>query len=337
MSATDQTRRRPGPRAQSTAHWLSMVGVALAVGLLPLACGGPLQEAEYAGEPITVFDGVIDQPSGTLTPVPEDTWVAVFWRSADGEWLQAAPGVGPLVDGSDWRLPIYTEPPAAARTLGYAMGRVLPYVDADGDGWREVGEPFRAGADAWTIFWSLGGVTPATGPVTYPVPAGVHQVVGYLPCGEPFPVGDSDCLEAFGCSCAPAGGPGELQDLCPLAEPADCPDEAICDAPDFTPEASRICMAALGDCAPRGGRLLPRAASRASALPESWVPICETDADCIDRLSCSAAQGTCVDAARSRRIRATPDTAEPAELAAAEVPTLCGDPALDAALYAGAD
>ena len=37
---------------------------AVVAGLLPVACGGPLQDGEYAGEPIAVFDGVIDQPSG---------------------------------------------------------------------------------------------------------------------------------------------------------------------------------------------------------------------------------------------------------------------------------
>jgi len=259
--------------------------------LIHCGCGDPVRDAAYAGQPIALLEGVIDQGSGSASPVPFKTRIALFWMTETG-WIQSAHPAQVVVDGSGWRIPIYGPPPLGARAAGYALGRVLPFRDGDEDGRRGPDEPFHARSQEATIYWSETGLDPSTAPVTHPLPPGFHRIGGAVPCDGPWPVGDMDCGDEFGAICERS-----------------CEGDAICGAPDITGGIDRHCLFEADACAPRGGRLVP---FETPLRPVSlWVPGCDSDADCEAGLICSAASGICINANLISRIGVTPGRGDP--------------------------
>lgn len=281
-------------------------GCTLATLIGLVACGDPLYDAAFVGEPLAVLDGVVALDGNNRGRGGHgDPRCALFWRTPDGRWLQS-PGPGlPAAPGDGWRIPVYAPPPPEVCPDGHAIGRVLAFADLDGDGRRSSGEAFVSQPFEFTVFWSPGGLDATRAPLTHAIGAGFQRVVGPLPCAGPWLMGTQSCDATFGQPCATTS----------------CADGMICE-PIWLAESGEVCLTEETACAPTSARLVPNVGEGATA--PRWMPACASDAECEGNRICSAAAGVCVDTRHLYRLRLGPAT---------DTPTLCPDPADDARLF----
>ncbi len=257
------------------------------IALGTLHCGQPVHDGAYRGEPLAVIEGILDQPAGSSEAIPDTLAVGLIWAGADPFDLEARvwqPGVSAsLARQDDFRLVIHDKPPPAARTAGYAIGRLLLFEDIDGDGAHDPGERLRATYDGMRVVWSAGGLNPDEHPVTLPLPPGLHVIEGHLPCTEPFVrTGDvEDCG-------IPLGQPCQADRDC--GEPAN----AVCARDEGSREPRGYCLARLTrtGCRPPDARRVPRY-YRDGRWRWFFYPACTADADCPAPLVCREGSGAC--------------------------------------------
>lgn len=270
------------------------------LGLL-LACGEPLQEAAYRGDPDAVFVAVLDQMVGSSLDALPSLQATIMW-SIDGDRdLVQHPGLSvPATLGAEMRFVLYRPPPAVARTAGYAMGKFVLYDDTDGDGIKDPDEAFRVGPSPTTLFWSPSGLTAADAPVTHPIPAGYVVVAGWPPCAGPYATAPAaaDCDVPLGQMCA---------------DPRGCGAGGSCLRTPGAFDAGGLCgvlATAQGECVPPASRRVPYNAV-ADAFYWVWARACESDADCAAVQVCGRASGTCVLRADELQIELRPEGAGP--------------------------
>lgn len=269
-------------RHEIMTRWAPFAGLACAMALAP-GCGEPLRDAAFVGEPLAVFVAVPDGPEDSGDTLDPQTRVALMWSiEGDTRFLQQ-PGPSPrLVDGEEVRLALYAPPPARARAHGYAVGLLVPYIDADDDGRLDEDEARRNPPSPLRIFWSPDGLGPETGPVTLPIPAGYVAVRGYLPCAGPFLRSEARPACGF-----------ELEATCVVG--GDCVGSNLCVRNISSPEALGYCAhydTFDGACAPDDARRVPYDGGRDYWW--AWERACEADADCPEGLLCGRGSGTCV-------------------------------------------
>ncbi len=301
---------RPLPRI-----WTGVPFLAAALTLLG-ACGDPVQDGRFSGQPRAVLVGVIDQPGGRLRTLPDSMRVGLFWlpwgpdvpspSPLDTRRLIQQPGVGaPARDADAFRLVLLDEPPLAARPAGYAVGWVLMYDDVDDDGRRGAEEPFygphpadgpvERQTDWLTVFWSPAGVGPQDGaPLTHGIDGGYQWLRGPLPCAGPFETGDADCAPRLGAACT---------------EDQDCDPGGRCTTVHGAYNRSQCTLEPAG-CRPANGRLVPHRENPRGPLEWLWVAACTADGDCPSQTGCAATSGTC-QALGDGRLAAESDPVEP--------------------------
>lgn len=265
-------------------HWRPWSLIAL---IALAACGDPIVDDGFRGEPLATFTGEVVYRYDRLLERPANLRAAVFWSAlgVDGgatDELVEDPATSQPIDAvpGAYTLHLFDAPAAMAPGGAYAIGHVLLYADLDGDGARGADEPFAGGLAVHAILYAPAALTRHASPTRLPLAAGFHRVAVPMPCAAPPTNSDpDDCGVDLGAACGPA---------IPCAAGV-CVDDEV--APSWPGGACAVPAAGVDGCVPATGALIP---GRGPADAGYWVAGCSTDADCAD-----GRQQTCDQGARA--------------------------------------
>jgi hypothetical protein len=258
------------------------------------ACGDPLADDRYRGEPLAHLQG-------DVAPRPEqDDFInlrlALFWM-ADGPYAgdverfveDAAastdlPAPGPFV------LNVFDPPDSArlVREAGYGVARLLVYRDRNHDGRRDPGEPFLGSVGPEALLFAGRALPAESSPSRRALPAGFHQVMLPLLCNErpPAAMDPGDCGVPLGAACETDGDCGH--GVCVKRLPA--------------PVVNGACVLPAGaasGCRPAQAAYLPTRWLR--GFEGVYLKACHQDGECLrasdlgkDLYRCDVALGGCV-------------------------------------------
>jgi hypothetical protein len=257
-----------------------------------VACGDPLADHRYRGDPLMRLQG-------DAAPRPEEDdfinlRVALFWMAGgpydgDVEQMVEDPGAArELPRPGPWAINVFDPPPAAALVDGggYGIARLLVYRDRDHSGRRETGEPFLGAAAPEALLYAPRALGGARSPTRRDLPAGFHQAMLPLLCGEAAPPpGDAiDCGVPLGAACDGDG---------------DCGTGGVCVKRLPAPVVNGACVLPAGGCRPAGGAYFPT--RWVGSFPGVYLKACRADADCLrpsdlgkELYRCDVAAGGCV-------------------------------------------
>lgn len=248
-------------------------GLVLVVCALASGCGAPLVDGHYDGVPIARFRVGVGPPAGTDLSRMR---IGLFFAPDRLEQLddpaalvELADSSSPLANG-DMDFGIYDQPgPERSIRDGagvplYAAARLMVYVDANGNHRRDPDERI-AGAETRKVWiFAPNPLPPEISPTRRVMPAGVHDMIVPLQCGNaPAPqYGDTDCGVPLGNECANSAGCGSGICVEAMAEVFPGGVCTLLDGPST--------------CKPRGG------IRRVQPLDTGviWLKACERDADC---------------------------------------------------------
>ncbi len=256
---------------------LLTLGVACVGGLG--GCDAAAPDA-YRGDPIYVVEGPVFggfPPEIDLAARRGRLRIALVWSGPGLADSVEYPSFGHDADAARYTLPVFDTAPL----LGpWAVGRVLSYIDDDGDGRYGPGDR-AAGALVWEgVLFVSEPLPAAASPTGLPLSPGLSMVPLPLRCGaRPAPVGPA-CDVPIGALCMegdPCGSSG--QGICTRRQPRHWLDP-VCLVTGRAP-----------DCTPRDAVWVP------NPDLDVWVPACASDADCPgDDMLCAAAIGACLSA-----------------------------------------
>jgi hypothetical protein len=245
--------------------------LALLLAGAAVACGDPLADDRYRGDPLMHLQG------DAAPRAEEDDFInlrlALFWMARgpyDGDVarmvedpgaVQELPRPGPFV------INVFDPPPAAALApAGYGIARLLVYRDRDHSGRREAGEPFLGAVGPEALLYAPHALDQAGSPTRRGLPGGFHQVMLPLLCDEPAPppADATDCGVPLGAACD-----GD----------ADCGRGGICVKRLPAPVVNGACMLPAGGCRPAGGAYFPT--RWLGNFPGVYLKACRVDADCL--------------------------------------------------------
>ena len=154
--------------------------------LLVAACGDPLLDGNYRGEPLFTVTGTITVGENASAFASETTRVAVLWIGSQQQELFGQ-GLSQSSFPARYELTIYSEPANGARQkipnseFLYALARVVLYQDLNGNEQLDPGEPLTGGAEEQLIaFFPEAGTADGVG-------GGFRQgfaTMQVLPCDE---------------------------------------------------------------------------------------------------------------------------------------------------------
>lgn len=262
------------------------------------ACGDPLVDETYRGEPVGALPLEVSSAGDPSNYDGLPVRVALFWSpggpdSAQDTWVeqpQTSRAAQPL-DRFD--LLVFEVPPAdlLVGATGYGLARALAYRDDDGDGLRSADEPIIGINGRSALIYAP---EPTVGPAGNPLPAGFHVVSAPVPCApQPLPPGPpdpQDCGVPLGQACRmQMPGPGE-----PAADVGCGP--GVC----LGAGQGGYCALAVsaGPCNPAGGRI---AVVEGQMGPTPYfLKACAADGDCRvgEGYRCDHWRGVCLAAER---------------------------------------
>ncbi len=233
---------------------LSRRRAVLALAAALSACGQPLVDSSYTGVPLYTLQGQIFGSSSHVDLANPHVRIAIFW-SADGpgesgydSLLEQTETGAEIVVPGNFELNIF-EPPREEDYVQfsgkYALGRLLAYADANGNGKRDADEPILADSGR-VLLYAKTEVAASESPSVAPIPAGFHLASLPLSCGN-MPAapaaGSTDCGVPFGNECRGNGDCGTTGGVClesfgqpwphgacalPSPPPTQCfPDDAV--------------------------------------------------------------------------------------------------------------
>jgi hypothetical protein len=257
--------------------------------LLAIACGDPLVESGYRGEPLLTFEGLITdmQFSGRI----EQLSLSIFWTrdnvsTTDPDQLIEQSGLSVSTTFPAIFTVRIFNPPSQAISEKFASGLILVYEDEDGDRRMSQGE-LRGGATNNAVVYVPAALSAAESPTGETMEAGYHLARIPMPCGfaVPGPIhGDESCGANLGASCESNG---------------ECTGPAIC----RTELPNGYCTIPYSNeaCRPRDGVLFDSwvfttTSTEGPPFPGlDWYLTCDSDEECRveDGYSCPFWLGAC--------------------------------------------
>lgn len=269
--------------------------LALLLSTLAGACGDPLVEGDYGGEPRLILHGQYEGPPPAVGMSDPAVRGAIFWSPggtapfASLEQLVEQPATGRpfrIPGRMDW--PIFELPGAehlasAAGGAPFGLGLPFLYLDGDGDRRRAQDEPMIVHAPGTALLFAPQALAATDSPTGTAIPAGYHLISTPFPCAPaPPPVAEGECGVPVGAPCradADCGAAGVcLQDGPTWRVPG-----GMCVIPEPPPAG----------CRPRGGALVPSFRDQGQAF---WFQACRAETDCQrgPPYVCDVAFGACL-------------------------------------------
>lgn len=246
---------RPARPTEPPTALRPLPGALVGAGLLLAACGEPMVDAGYRGAPLATFEGGFAGGDDRELAHRSDLRLALFWSptgvaSDDPEALvEAASSSRPLELPGDVVLRLWDAPKATERAgpdAAWALGRVLAYLDYDGDARRDADEPIVGGVGDLAIVWAASPLEPGVAPTRAALPAGFSLVALPLSCdGLPLAAHEGNCGVPLG---APCGGDDACgrDGVCLTDERFEWPDGA-CAIAEPTPSCRPLAAGFLPD------------------------------------------------------------------------------------------
>lgn len=181
-----------------------LVGAAVLLG----ACGDPLGDWTYRGEPRWSLRGDVQTHTGAQPAELHRLRAALFWRpegqaaqDLTGYVEQGSTGI-PVQVFMPFQMNVFEAPPGAERAA-YMIGRLAAYDDLDLDGRRGPAEPFVGLEVPTAIFYAPAELPAGRGPGVGVMPAGFHRLLLQQPCGKqaPGPLRPGTCGAPLGRAC----------------------------------------------------------------------------------------------------------------------------------------
>jgi hypothetical protein len=242
---------------------------------LLVSCGDPLVDAEYRGEPLYRFRGIINDYRFEDRGGLENYRASIFWTPNGDTFTPPAAMIEQRtvavanVFPPDVEIIVFNPPDAetiATATTSYLVGMVLLYEDQDRDGRFTDGE-LRGGAPANVLIYANQPLSRELSPTGKELPAGYSLHPTPLPCHAIAPVAAARLEENCG---VPLGAPCMNSEECGAGVCGDwvTPNQCVIDY-----EAS--------ECVPVQGAYIPAVeVDGMSYAAESWHLACDSDDDC---------------------------------------------------------
>jgi hypothetical protein len=240
-------------------------------------CGDALVDTDYRGTPLFTIEGTVIGASDLLnrqTPLN----VALFFspsgpQTTDPAALSEQPGTALMAQlPRSFTLNLF-DPPGAAQLVrnpdgsSYAIGKLLAYIDYDGNGRRDGADRVIGGSPQRALLYAPQPLRPEQSPSGLPLQPGFSLVTLPLSCRPsppPPPPSGKDCSQRLGQPCASDAQCGV--GVC-LRNFGDLWPQGACALPDPLPAG----------CAAIGAVRVPDWSGGSTAY---WVKSCNADADC---------------------------------------------------------
>lgn len=185
---------------------MALRGLVLIVMLC--ACGDPLVDGTYRGEPRFRLRGDVQTHSGAQPEELHALRAALFWSPEGGAgedlagYVEQASTSRPVQILMPFDMNVFEAPPGAERAA-YVIGRLVAYDDVDGDGRRGTGDPFVGLEVPSAILYAAAPLPAGQGPGIGAMPAGFHWLLLPQPCGRqaPGPLQPGTCGVPLGRAC----------------------------------------------------------------------------------------------------------------------------------------
>lgn len=261
-----------------------------------LGCGDAAVDARFLGETLATFDfevagvGRPDSPEAEVE-LPAGLRAAIFWHvdglDGDPERLIEQTSTGRAITDRVNTVSVRERPPGEAIVGGiYAIGRLMAYVDADGDGRLtvEAGEAIVSELEGAVLVLALRDIAPHEGPFARPLAAGLYRQRLPILCDGPPPTG-APCTPPLGEACEPGA------DACGAAQ-------CLYSLPRSQPQARPWCVVEYGDaaCTPSNGRFVPAWDGDPAVVSGFYGPACDARSHCeaLAGPDCDVMHGACV-------------------------------------------
>lgn len=251
---------------------------ALFGALALVACGDPLVDGAYRGEPMYSFRGRINDYRDQSQLGLDRYRAAIFWSlngttsTATEDLVEQTIAVGNVFP-PDVQIELFNPPQGhgleRVRTP-YYLGLIYLYEDVDENSRMDDSE-LRGAATTSALFYAKHDIAASQSPTLTEIPEGYSLVQLPLPCDEPWRISHASLEENCGVS---LGRRCEFDDECgPPGSGAKCGSEEL-------PGQCLLPFRESG-CWPKQGAYYPEETYEGETYPpDGWYLACDVDADC---------------------------------------------------------